>query len=135
MSLSTDLHWHRERLVIARQHSDLGAVRLNDVRGPFNRRKEEQTRIIAITEQEQIDKILTDLCSYIGALRKPQISNWERKTKILWARYVRGLPWPDVIFEVYGDQPDFERRKDSYKRQVYRLHEKALDEIWHKGVK
>lgn len=129
-SLSENLARHRERRDRARQNCDLGAIRWDTVRGAPNRRREENSRISAITEQEQVDKVLADLRSYIGSLHRAQINNWEQKTEILWARYARSLPWQDVACEVFGDRADFAQRRRSYMRRVYRLHEQALEEIW-----
>lgn len=48
---------------------------------------------------------------------------------IIRRRYVDGELWPDVIFNIYGNEADFIDREQTYNRKAYRIHGNALDHM------
>ncbi|MCD7920675.1 MAG: hypothetical protein LUG45_11540 [Clostridiales bacterium] len=45
------------------------------------------------------------------------------------ARYLDGERWNDVNCMLFGGNPDFENREDSYTRRVTRIHGRALEHL------
>lgn len=52
-----------------------------------------------------------------------------RRRVVLELRYLDLLSWTRVTRGLYGQKPDFEARKESYYRQVTRIHGRALKAV------
>lgn len=46
--------------------------------------------------------------------------------QVVLARYMDGLPWGTVNVIVFGKKDDFDIKRDSYQRRIYRIHGNAL---------
>lgn len=46
--------------------------------------------------------------------------------QVVLARYMDGLPWDMVNVIVFGKKDDFDIKRDSYQRRIYRIHGNAL---------
>ncbi len=68
-----------------------------------------------------------------------QIETWvellhaPKERAVMRLRYLDALSWADVSFSLYGSQLDFNEKEESYLRQTYRLHKKALELIAQKA--
>ena len=53
----------------------------------------------------------------------------EQDREVILARYIDGSTWSDVLHRVYGRREDFAERMESYQRQMYRVHVRALEKL------
>ena len=49
--------------------------------------------------------------------------------EIIRHRYLFGREWSDVLQTVYGKNPDYSSKLNTYKRKMFRTHDSALKEI------
>ena len=54
---------------------------------------------------------------------------YEDERRVIRCRYLFGLEWQDVLNYVYGNREDYAEKNASYRRRVYRVHEKAIEDM------
>ena len=79
-----------------------------DIESDLNRVISEQRE-----ERESLEAILRNLKS---ACEKA----------VIRIRYFDGMPWHEVAVLIFGSEPDFEEREESYVRRITRIHGSAL---------
>ena len=53
----------------------------------------------------------------------------EKYKQVIRLRYLSALDWDDILVLMYGEKNNFELKYESYKRRMYGVHRKAVDEI------
>lgn len=53
----------------------------------------------------------------------------EKYKQVIRLRYLSALDWDDILVQMYGEKSNFELKYESYKRRMYGIHRKAVDEI------
>lgn len=46
--------------------------------------------------------------------------------QVILARYMDGMTWETITVLVFGEHENFEEKKESYQRRIYRIHGNAL---------
>lgn len=64
-------------------------------------------------EYEELTKIISEL------------PNVEQRQVVL-ARYMDRQPWAVITEVIFGNEEDYQEKKDKYKRRIYRIHGSAL---------
>ncbi len=49
--------------------------------------------------------------------------------QVIRMRYFDMAPWAEICDSVFGDRPDFQDRRETYKRRTYWLHGSALQHL------
>lgn len=86
---------------------------------------------IKATEQETY---VHDLKSIVDAEER-EIESYvrrlsdEKHKQVIRLRYLSALDWDDVLTQMYGEKHNFDLKYESYKRRMYGVHRKAIDEI------
>ena len=121
-----------EKLRMLRAHMmSVGAQELSDMPRPPSISGDRMTEYVIRVEalEAKIDqKFLEhdrDRMAIADLLKK--IEPEERY--VIWNRYLFGMEWRDVLNRVYQKQTDFEDKIETYRRRMYRAHEKALDDM------
>lgn len=85
-------------------------------------------RIRARVEQvEQRAEVLYDELD--NAIEHISGTQWPKLRAVLRWRYILLKDWNDVSENFYGDRADFLDKQDSYLRQTFRTHKKALEAL------
>lgn len=49
--------------------------------------------------------------------------------RLIRNRYLYSKEWPEIMKDLYGDEEDFRKKENTYRRKMYRLHQSALKEM------
>lgn len=52
-----------------------------------------------------------------------------KQKQVIRLRYISCMDWDDVLFNMFGDNRNFIDNYDSYKRRMFALHRKAIDNL------
>lgn len=126
-----DKQLDRLRTLRARMMS-VGAQEISDMpRPPHNARDRMadyviQAESLEITIQRDIDiqeECRKTIYSLIEKLDKPE------ERLIIVHRYLYGLDWSDVLYQLYGRDNKYAQNMDSFRRRMYRVHDDALEKM------
>lgn len=70
--------------------------------------------------QEECRKTIYDL---VEQLDKPE------ERLIIVHRYLYGLDWSDVMYQMYGRDNKYGQNIESFRRRMYRVHDEALEKM------
>lgn len=73
-------------------------------------------------------KAKVDSCEHVIESYVRRLSD-EKYKQVIRLRYLSALDWDDVLIQMYGDKHNFDLKQESYKRRMYGVHRKAVDEI------
>ena len=73
-------------------------------------------------------KLKVDSCEHVIESYVRRLSD-EKYKQVIRLRYLSALDWDDVLIQMYGDKQNFYLKQESYKRRMYGVHRKAVDEI------
>lgn len=81
---------------------------------------------------EELKRIDANIFSYIRVLidHRAEIRDASEKIKIMELRYLRHKEWRDVVFSLFGNNPDYGRCYNKYRRTVFRRHDSACEDIF-----
>lgn len=90
--------------------------------------QESVERIIELENRinEHTDELIARRDSIVEAIDKIQDMDLQ---DVLKKRYIDGKSWPQVCTAIYGSRSDFPDRYDSYLRNIYRQHGRALSQV------
>lgn len=100
-------------------HQPFSADRIGIVLGHIEELEQQ-----AQTAWDNAAGIYDELQADINALPSPNLRT------VLCARYLDLLTWERVTAVLFGNREDFERKSDSYPRQVFKLHGTSLAGIY-----
>ena len=92
-----------------------------------------ETGSLKLVEAEQeLKRINRNIRGYIRVLsdHAAEIRDASEKIKIMELRYLRHEEWRDVVFALYGHNPDYGRCYNKYRRTVFRRHDGACEDIF-----
>lgn len=128
IGLSEQLAEHKELL---EEYEFVRTSSYTDSRHAKANARRSETRIMNMAqEKETIEELQRAIMSYISLLRENRVHDWEVKTKILKLRHIYRMEWQDICFEVYGDQPDYVAKFNTYKRKMFRRLEASYKNIF-----
>lgn len=129
IGLSEQLAEHKE---ILENYEFIRTASYTDSRHAKANARRSETRIINMSqEKETIQELQRTIMAYISLLRENRVHDWEVKTKLLKLRHIDRMEWQDICFELYGDQPDYVAKFNTYKRKMFRRLETAYTNIFH----
>lgn len=58
------------------------------------------------------------------------IRDADMKIYLLLMRYLYGIEWNEILRGLFGEAEDFHRKRDAYKRRMFRLHKQACVDVF-----
>lgn len=121
----------KHRMLQARMRS-VHAQELSDMPRPPSTNKDRMAEyVIRIETLErtieketlELERCRQSILELTGKLRRAEAC------KLIRRRYLEGYEWPEIMQELYGDEEDFQKKENTYRRKMYRLHQSALKEM------
>lgn len=129
IGLSEQLAEHKELL---QEYEFVRTSSYTDSRHTKADARRSEVRIMNMTEEKAvIQELQGTIMAYISLLKENRVHDWEVKTKLLKLRHIDRMEWQDICFELYGDQPDYVAKFNTYKRKMFRRLETAYTNIFH----
>lgn len=128
MGLASQLDEHRETLA---SYTLVRTAKIDGSRAARNSNRVLENRVAAIAEEQRlIQEIYKSILEYIQVLDKHSVRNCQIKTKLLKMRYIDRLEWSEINRQVYGQNPDYNKKRTSYMRKMHRMVGAAYREIF-----
>lgn len=85
-----------------------------------------------VEAQQELETIDRCIRGYIRVLsdHASEVRDATEKIKIMELRYLRHKEWRDVVFSLFGNNPDYGRCYNKYRRTVFRRHDGACEDIF-----
>ena len=95
-------------------------------------RRMETGAALIIEAQAELEKVDAVIAVYIRVLTDyaDEIRNGAEKVKLMKLRFLEGLEWDDVCFQLFGGDEDYAVRHKAYLRRLFRLYDSACSDIW-----
>ena len=116
---------------------DIGAQELSDMPRPPSAPKDRMAEYMVqldskersvrycIKVQDECKKALIGMIALLGT---------KKEQEIIRLRYLYGYEWSDIVRELYKDEKEWPEKINTYTRGVYRLHDKALNDLAKKWI-